>query len=358
MIRKTHLLFALMVVLALVFAACTAPAPATAPAADQGQAAETASGQEAAAGEAAAAEFTPNNVECIAPANPGGGWDFTCRSVSQVMTDIGVVDGAIKVTNMPGGGGAVAFANVVTQRNDDDNLLVAASPATTLRLAQGQYGDFTEDDVRWLGAVGADMAVIAVKADSPYETLDDLIAALKEDPQSVNFGGGSSIGGQDHMKVLLLAKAAGIDPLSLQYTPFDGGGEALTALLGGFVDVFPGDASEVIGHLDAGDIRVLATLAPERMSAPFDEIPTAKELGYDTQWVVFRGFYAPGGMSDAAYSFWTDALATVAESPEWAEVRQQGGLDEYFLAGPEFEEFIKGQIADFRQLSKDLGLLQ
>jgi putative tricarboxylic transport membrane protein len=252
----------------------------------------------------------------------------------------------------------VAFANVVTQRNDDDNLLVAASPATTLRLAQGQYGDFTEDDVRWLGAVGADMAVIAVKSDSPYETLDDLIAALKEDPQSVNFGGGSAIGGQDHMKVLLLAKAAGIDPLSLQYTPFDGGGEALTALLGGFVDVFPGDASEVIGHLDSGDIRVLATLAPERMSAPFDEIPTAKELGYDTQWVVFRGFYAPGEMSDAAYDFWTGALGEMAESPEWAEVRQQGGLDEYFLAGPEFEEFIKGQIADFRQLSKDLGLLQ
>ncbi|MCP4994189.1 MAG: hypothetical protein GY934_10465, partial [Gammaproteobacteria bacterium] len=160
---------------------------------------------------APASDFTPSSPECIAPANPGGGWDFTCRSVSQVIAELGVVD-SLQVTNMPGGGGGVAFASVVSERNDDNSLLIAASPATTLRLAQGQYGEFGAGDVRWLGAVGADFAVLAVKADSEIESLEQLVEMLQSDANAINFGGGSSVGGQDHMKVLLLAQAIGVDP--------------------------------------------------------------------------------------------------------------------------------------------------
>jgi len=132
----------------------------------------------------------------------------------------------------------------------------------------------------------------------------------------------------------------------------------MTAMLGGFVDVFPGDASEVLGQLEAGEIRVLAALTPDRLSGALADVPTAKELGYDAQWIVFRGFYAPGNMSDDAYNFWTNALATVESSPEWAETRDQGGLDKFFLAGPDFETFIRDQVVNFRQLSKDLGLIE
>jgi len=273
------------------------------------------------------------------------------------MGDLGMVD-SVQVTNMAGGGGGVGFAHVVSERNEDDNLIVAASPATTLRIAQGQYGDFTEEDVRWLGAVGADFAVLAVNKDSELESLEDLVAALEEDPTALNFGGGSAVGGQDHMKVMVLAQSAGVDPLALRYTPFDGGGEALTALLGGFIDVFPGDASEVIGQLEAGEIRLLATLTPERLAAPFDEVPTANESGYEAEWVVFRGFYGPGGMSAEAYDWWVSALGEMAATPEWEEARSQGGLDEFFLAGDEFEQFTREQIVNFRQLSKDLGLIE
>lgn len=304
------------------------------------------------------AAFMPSSPECIAPANPGGGWDFTCRAVTKAMSDSGAIDGTIQVTNMAGGGGGVAFANVVTERNEDDNLIIAASPATTLRLAQGQYGDFTEEDVRWLGVMGADFAVIAVAADSEYQTLEDLMAAVSADVGSVNFGGGSAVGGQDHMKVMLLAQAAGLDPLGMTYTPFDGGGEALTALLGGFIDVFPGDASEVIGQVEAGDVRVLAALTQERLAAPLDEVPTAAEAGYPAEWIVFRGFYAPGDMSEEAYNWWVDALAATAESEEWAIARAEGGLGEFFMAGDDFETFAREQIVNFRQLSIDLGIIQ
>jgi len=100
--------------------------------------------------------------ECLAPANPGGGWDLTCRAVAQVL------DGtSMRVRNVPGAGGGIAFAHVVAEREGDPNLIVAASPATTLRLAQGQFGVFEAKDVRWLAAVAADYGVIAVRRDAP-----------------------------------------------------------------------------------------------------------------------------------------------------------------------------------------------
>ncbi len=128
----------------------------------------------------ALAQFTPRNPECIAPAGAGGGWDFTCRSVAQVMQYLKIVAQPIKTPNVTGGGGGVAYANVVTQRGDDANLIVAASPATTVRLAQGQYSRFTERDVRWLGAVAADFGLVAVKADAPWKTMQELVAPFQD----------------------------------------------------------------------------------------------------------------------------------------------------------------------------------
>ncbi len=259
---------------------------------------------------------------------------------------------------MPGGGGGVAFTSVVSERPDDSELIVAASPATTLRLAQGQYGDFTAEDVRWLGAVGADFAVLAVAADSEFQTMEELAAAIQADPTALNFGGGSAVGGQDHMKVLVLAQALGIDPLALNYTPFDGGGEALTSLLGGFIDVFPGDASEVLGQVEAGEVRVLATLSDERLAAPLDDVPTAKELGIDAEWIVFRGFYAPPNMSDDAYNYWINVMESTAASDTWTDIATQGGLDPFWMGGDDFQTMIETQVENFRQLSIDLGLIE
>jgi putative tricarboxylic transport membrane protein len=304
------------------------------------------------------AQFTPRNPECIAPAGAGGGWDFTCRSVAQVMQDLRIVTQPIRVTNMTGGGGGVAYANVVTQRSDDPNLIVAASPSTTLRLAQGQYSRFTERDVRWLGAVAADFGLVAVKADAPWKTMQELVAAWKADPAKITVGGGSAVGGQDHMKVMLLARAAGIDPRSIKYVPFDGGGQALTSLLGGFIQVFPGDASELRAQLEAGTVRVLAVMSPRRLPGAFANVPTLRELGFNVDWVVWRGFYVPKNMPIEAYEFWVRALRHVERSPEWARVREQNSLGQFFMAGAEFQVFIDRQVNQFRNLSRELGLIR
>src|SRR5690554_6833677 len=110
-------------------------------------------------------------VECLAPADPGGGWDFTCRSVGNVLQELDLVPGNVQTINMAGAGGGVAYAHVVSKRAGDEQLLVAASTATTTRLAQGQFPGMNADMVNWIGALGADYGVIAVSADSEYQDL-------------------------------------------------------------------------------------------------------------------------------------------------------------------------------------------
>lgn len=312
-----------------------------------------------AASAAPALAFEPQNSECIAPANPGGGWDFTCRQVGKTLQDLGLVPGAVQVTNLAGGGGGVAFAQVVNKRNDDNNLIVAASSATATRLAQGAYPGNTMDQVRWLATVGADYGIIAVAKDSEINSLTQLIDRIKTDPRSIAIAGGSAVGGWDHLKVLLAAKAAGVEDVrTIKYVAFNGGGEAVTQLLAGSVQAFTGDASEAKGFVDSGDIKVLAVLSPERMEGDFADFPTAKEQGIDVIGANWRGFYAPGEMSDEAYDFWVKAIGTVYDSKEWKMVMAQNGLAPLNLRGAEFQEFVAGSVASIKDLSRQIGLIK
>ena len=215
-------------------------------------------------------------AECIAPANPGGGWDFTCRTIGKIMHDIGAVDNPIQVTNMAGGGGGLAYSHVVNERGSDEELIVAASSATATRLAQNAYGGMTSDQVRFLGAIGADPGVIVVAKDSPFQSLTDLVDAVKADPASVSFAGGSAAGGFDHLKVLMaLGRAGFTDIKSIKYIGVDGGADAITQTIGGFTQAMTGDISEVVGFLKSGDVRVLAAFTEERIPG-FDDIPNGE----------------------------------------------------------------------------------
>ncbi|MBT8410218.1 MAG: tripartite tricarboxylate transporter substrate binding protein, partial [Octadecabacter sp.] len=180
-------------------------------------------------------------VECIAPANPGGGWDFTCRQIGKILYDIGQVDAPVQVTNMAGAGGGLAFSHVVNERNEDADLIIAASSATTTRLAQNAFGGATADQVRFVGAIGADPGVIVVAADSPFQSLGDMVAAIQADPGSVAFAGGSAVGGFDHMKPLQVMLAAGFDDITaIKYIGVDGGADAITQTVGGFTQAMTG----------------------------------------------------------------------------------------------------------------------
>ena len=296
--------------------------------------------------------------ECIAPAAAGGGWDLTCRLTGRVLEALDLSPGRVRTTNLPGAGGGIAFAHTVGQRSTDPAVLVAASPATTLRLAQRQYGPLSPEDVRWVAAVGAEYGIVAVAADSPWKDLGSLLADWRDDPTSIVVSGGSSVAGQDHMKMLLLAREAGIPVRSVRYVPFDGGGEAMTALLGGFVQVFSGEASEVESQLQSGSLRLLAVLAPERLGGALTGVPTARESGFPVEWVTWRGFYVPGGLDEEVYRGWVEIFRRVGASTEWEQARVRARLQPFFLAGPEFETFVADQVSQFRSLARDLGLIE
>ncbi len=297
-------------------------------------------------------------AECIAPANPGGGWDFTCRTISKIMNDIGAVSETIQVTNLAGAGGGVAYNLVANERNTDEELIVAASSATATRLAQDAYGGATPDQVRFLGAIGADPGVIVVAADSPHRSLNDLLDAVKADPGSVTFAGGSAAGGFDHLKVLMALRRVGFnDVRKVKYIGLDGGADAITQTIGGFTQAMTGDISEVVGFLRAGDVRVLAVLTEERIPGEFSGIPTAKEQGIDVVAVNWRGLYVPKDISDAAYRKWSDALAKVAASKEWEKAMMDNGLAPFTIVGDEFQSYLDGVIREVQQLSKEIGVI-
>lgn len=307
----------------------------------------------------AAFSFEPESTECIAPADAGGGWDFTCRQVGKTLQDLKLIPSTMQVTNLAGGGGGVAYAEVANKRNAENGLIVAASAATSTRLAQGAYPGNTMDQMRWIGAIGADYGVIAVGKDSPIKTLTELLDAIKADPASVAFAGGSAVGGWDHLKVLLAAKKAGIsDVKTVKYVAFDGGGEAVTQILAGSVQAFTGDASEVLGFMESGDLRAIAVLAPERLGGAMAEVPTAKEQGIDVTGANWRGFYAPGGMSDEAYEYWVKQIKTVYDSPEWKATMESNAIAPLDLSGEAFQAFVGENVTAITDLSKEIGIIQ
>lgn len=297
-------------------------------------------------------------AECIAPANAGGGWDFTCRQIGKILYDIGAVDTPVQVTNMAGAGGGVAYTHVVSERNEDAELIVAASSATTTRLAQNAFGGMTADQVRFVGAIGADPGVIVVAADSPYQSLSDLVEAIKADPGSVAFAGGSAVGGFDHLKPLQILKAAGFDEITkVKYIGVDGGADAITQTVGGFTQAMTGDMSEIVSFIRSGDVRAVAVLTEDRVPG-FENIPTAREQGYDVVAVNWRGLYVPKGISDEAFNDWAEKLRAVAESDEWQAAMEANGLAPFTKVGDDFQEWVDGVVAQTAALSREIGVIQ
>ena len=296
------------------------------------------------------------NLECIAPAKPGGGFDLTCRLAANSLKESKLISQPMQVKYLPGGIGALAYNNIVGSRNKDPNIIIAASTGSALNLAQGKFGEYDENAVRWLAALGADFGVVVVNSDSPWQNLGDLMEALKKNPESVVFGAAGSIGSQDWMKASLLAKAAGLDPKQMRFVAYEGGGEALASVLGGQTQVCPCDVSEMKGQLESGKFRILAVLADDRLENEFAKYPTAVEQGYDVTWPVWRGYYVPPNITEEEYQWWVDKMTKLVETPEFKQELANRGLFPYVTIGSEYETLVKKQVKDFRELVKEIGL--
>ena len=302
----------------------------------------------------------PQKPECIAPAKPGGGFDLTCKLAQVSLNQTGIVSKPIRTTYMPGGVGVTAYNTMNTSKSKDPNAIVAFSSGTLLNIATGKHGKYNENDVKWLAAVGVDYGAIAVRDDSPYQNLQDLLEALKNDPKAVSFGAGGSVGGQDWMQTALLAKAAGVDISNVRYVAFEGGGDALTSLLGNHISAVSLGMAESLPHLEAGKIRVLAVFSDERLKTQgkAKDVLTAREQGYDVVWRTIRGFYMAPKAPKEAYEWWLQAFNKLYQSEEFKQQRELRGLFEFNKSGEEFEAIVKEQTDIFRQLAKEYKLIK
>lgn len=301
----------------------------------------------------------PAKPECIAPAQPGGGFDLTCRLAVSGLAESKQLSEPMRIVYMPGGIGAVAYNNIVAQRPADPNVIVAFSGGSLLNLAQGKFGKYNVNDVRWLAGIGSDYGVAIVRADSPYQDLKSLMEAFKQDPTKIVLGAGGSVGSQDWMKAALTAKAAGVDYKKMRFVAFEGGGEAVTALRGGHIQAYMGDAAEARTMLDGGvPIRVLAVFSDKRLPGKMGTIPTAKEQGFDINWPIIRGFYMGPKVDDATYDWWAKAFKDMMKTPEFAKLQEQNGLFPFDMTGKELDAYVKERVKFYAELADTFGLIK
>lgn len=296
----------------------------------------------------------PLRSECIAPAKPGGGFDLTCQLLKQTLAS--GASSEMQVRYMPGGIGAVAYDRAVTQHWSDPGVLVAFSTGSLLNLVQGKFGPHGTTDVRWLATLGTEYGVVAVRKDSRLNSLPALMQRLRENAGGAVFGAGGTVGSQDWIKASLLVRAAGRDHRTMRFVSFEGGGQAISALRGGHVDVFCGDAGEAMSALAAGEIRLLAVLAPRRQQGNLAQIPTAREQGVDLVWPTVRGIYMGPGVSDKDFDEWSRVLSRLIGSTSYQGAARAAGLEPLKLEGQALRNWVQDEAQRMRALARSLHL--
>jgi putative tricarboxylic transport membrane protein len=257
-------------------------------------------------------------VELVVYSAAGGGNDKSARVLSRIWKELNLADAV--VVNKVGGGGNIAYTYIGQKPGDAHFIAIAQTALVTNQItgrSSVRYNDFTP-----LAFIGSEPAALAVRADSPYRTVRELVTQLRKDPQSISFSVGSTLGATNHITLSLLAKAAGIDPKQLKVVVFSGGALSMSNLLGGHIDAVMMAVNNSIPHHAAGAVRILGMPTPDR-SPTLPGVPTFREEGYDVTldgWTVVVG---PKGLSAAQTGFWEGVLETSVRHDEWRKYLAQ-----------------------------------
>jgi len=293
----------------------------------------------------------------VAPSGAGGGWDLTARAITKILDETNLVKQTMTVENKPGGGGTVFMAEYATQdKNNDYKLFVNSPPIIINNLKAEGNSPYGYKDTTPLAQLTKDFGAIVVRADSKFQSMSQLLDAIKQNPKSVTVAGGSAPGSMDHLVAILPIYKTGIDPKIVKYVSYDGGGEAIAALLGGNTDVIATDASSVGEYVKAGKVRVLAVSAPERLGGVLKDVPTLKELGIDAEFTIWRGVFGPKQMSDDAKKFWENTFKKLSEHEKWKEELTKQGWEPEYKGSKEFTQFLQEQEQLISDMLKSLGM--
>ncbi|MCU9612645.1 tripartite tricarboxylate transporter substrate-binding protein [Caldibacillus lycopersici] len=283
-------------------------------------------------------------VELVAPADPGSGWDTTARAIAQTLEKEKLINFPLQVLNEPGATGAVSLSQLVTQHKGDDlKLSITSTPI----LSNYYYGnsEYSYKDVTMIARLITEYYVIVVPTDSPFQTLDDLLQAINDDPANIALGAA----GDDRLPFALIVHESGGDAKKVKFIDYpNGGGDIANALLNGDLDAGISGVSEFRGQIEAGNFRALAVTSKERLKGSVSEIPTVIEQGIDVEFGNWRAIMGPPGMSETAIKYWEDIIKTTLESETFQQFAENNQWDITYLVGDEFQEYLKQSDSDIK----------
>lgn len=291
-------------------------------------------------------------LRMMIPNSPGGGYDQTGRAAVHVM-ETEDLTGRFEVTNVIGASGSVAMQRLLNEEGADDLMMTIGLGVVGAVYTNDSDARIT--DATPLAKLIEEQEGLLVPADSPFETVQDLVDAWKADPSSVTIGGGSTAGGPDHLFPMQLAAALDIDPTEVRFISYDGGGPLTAALLGSKIDVGTSGLSEFEGQIADGSLRVLATSGADRLETV--DAPTLQEAGVDLVFTNWRGVFAAPGITDATRDQMIELLSEMHGTDAWQEQLEKNGWIDAFATGDEFASFLEEQEDRVETTLKELGLV-
>ncbi|GAA3750469.1 tripartite tricarboxylate transporter substrate binding protein [Plantactinospora mayteni] len=290
-------------------------------------------------------------LRLLVPNAPGSGYDVTARTAAKALADAGIARG-VEVFNLPGGGGVVGLRRLGYERGNPDLMMLMGLGVVGSQYASGAR--FTLQDTTPIARLIEEPAIVVVTRDSPYRDIDGLLAAWRADPAGVPVGGGSSVGGPDHLPPMLIADAVGIPPRQVSYRQFDGGGDLLAAILDHQVAFGVSGRSEYADQIASGQLRVLAVTSQFRLAGTV--APTLRERGVDVVFTNWRGIVAPPGLHDTDIAAMREMVTRLHGSAQWQAVLAKYGWTDAYLDGTAFGDFLRAENDRLAHALDGLGL--
>jgi putative tricarboxylic transport membrane protein len=296
-------------------------------------------------------EFKPNkSIEAVVHTGPGGGSDLLARAIAEMLQKEKLISQRMQVVNKSGGGSAVAMSYLAEKKGDPHTIGFFTGVWVTNPLTTSE-ATVTVKDLTPIVRLMLEPAVVAVKADSPYKNMKDFIEAAKKSPNQLRQSGGS-VTGRDNLMRLLIQKATGSQ---WTYISFPSGGERLSNLLGGHVQIMVIEPQEAGEQIRAGNLRVIASLTEKRLPS-MPNVPTIKEQGIDVTIIPqARGVLAPPAASKEVVQYWEGVFDRFAQSASWKQYVEQNQFEEGYLKGPALSKFFDDLTVQMRDVLKEAG---
>lgn len=293
-------------------------------------------------------------VTMIVPFPPGGVADIVGRPLAATMEK--ELKQPVVVVNRTGAGGAIGMAAVAKSAPDGYTILMGLSSISIFPVSDrinGKTPAYELADFAPIALVTADPTVLVVRADSPYKTVKDFVEAAKANPGKINYSS-SGVYGTLHVAMEIFAGAAGI---KLFHVPYQGGGPAVTALLGGQVDALASGPAAAVGQIKAGKMRALASWGVKRHPL-LPEIPTFKELGYDAEFYIWSGVFAPAGTPAPVLARLREAVRVAANDPAFKGAMDKVSTPVNYLDAPEFQKYWDADAARLKTAVERIGKVE